>query len=130
MDPQGETKLQAHDELQALYERVVAGDRIAPSQLVELIWKTYTTRGGLILAMKEKGWIRDIEEARDDVLEIVADFATKFVADLVAGNTTYDPTKGTPLGAYITMALNGDIANEAEKRRRYTLRNEQFPEDD
>lgn len=129
VEPAGRTKLKELElQLQALYERLVTGDRIAAPELVELIWMSYASRGGLITLLRDRGSLSH-DEAKDELLSLVAEFATKFVASIIAGTSTYDPEKA-PLGPYVQMALHGDVLNEAEKARRYRARHDPLGEND
>jgi hypothetical protein len=100
------------DELQALLARLGTGDPTAPAEFAERVVREYADRRTLIAALKEKGWLGSEQEAREELTSIVG----LFVAKLLRNPAQYRPEKG-PIGAFINMAIRGDIANHAAKLR-------------
>lgn len=103
--------------LQAVYARLLAGERTATAEFAELVLSEYTSRGRLLATLKDGAGIT-MDEARDELCSIVGQFTAKFLMDPLK----YAPDKG-PLGAYINMAIQRDVTNAVEKAIRHKSRN-------
>jgi hypothetical protein len=116
------------EELQSLYEGVVAGDPTAPAEFAELVLRSYGSRSDMVSAMAAKGWFDDRAEAAREVESFVNEYVARFMAALLKGTSKYDPERGS-IAAYIARDLKGDVLNEADKHRRYRDRHKLARED-